>query len=218
LTEIVDSSGRSERRLFNLTASHWPVTELQELELPQRERLLSARIDATAGPVEVHNIHVPPAPSQGLDKVLTLEQVHAGLAGPLPGHRILCGDFNLPRREYPDGSIETFASNHPEDFERWDAAERLLLEGLGDSDLVDCFRRVHGYDRSDLSWSPASRRGGGHRLDHILASRGLNVLWCDYHHGWREEGLSDHSAMEAIFDPWRDSGELFGQPANHLRQ
>lgn len=200
LTETADSGGRSERRLFNLTASRWPLTELQELELPQRERLLSVRVDADPGPVEIHNIHVPPAPSQGLDKVITLEEVHAGLARPFPGHRILCGDFNLPRREFPDGSIETFASNHPEAFERWDQAERLLLEGLADFGLVDCFRQIHGYDRFDISWSPASGRVGGHRLDHILASPGLRAIWCDYQHGWREQGLSDHSAMEAIFE------------------
>jgi exonuclease III len=123
------------------------------------------------------------------------------LSVPYPGHRILCGDFNLPRREFPDGSIETFASNHPGEFELWDEAERLLLEGLREWDLEDVFRKLHGYGRFDVSWSRASGRGAGHRLDHILASSSLNAIWCDYQHGWREAGFSDHSGMEAIFGP-----------------
>jgi hypothetical protein len=39
------------------------------------------------------------------------------------------------------------------------------------------------------------------RLDHILASSELRPGDCEYIHGWRELGLSDHSAMEALFEP-----------------
>ncbi|MDQ2700767.1 MAG: endonuclease/exonuclease/phosphatase family protein [Actinomycetota bacterium] len=201
LTEILDSDNRSERRLFNLTASRWQLFELEELALPQRERLLSVRVASDRGPVEVHNAHVPPAPSQGMNKVLTLETIFVALAAPFAGYRILCGDLNLPRAEFPDGTLETFASNHPEDYERWDRAERLLLEMLEPWGLGDCFRQLNGYDRSDISWAPVSGRARGHRLDHILASPGLNAVWCDYQHGWREAGFSDHSAIEAIFSP-----------------
>ncbi|MDQ2622627.1 MAG: endonuclease/exonuclease/phosphatase family protein [Actinomycetota bacterium] len=202
LPGIAASDGRANRRLFNLTAARWPVTELPALPLPQPERLLSVRIEADFGPVEIHNIHVPPAPSQGMLKVETLEAVYAALAAPFDGHRILCGDFNTPRTEFRDGSLETFARNHPRDFERWDAAERLLPVGLAAWDLRDVFRQLNGYDRYDISWStPGFHRRKGHRLDHILASRSLNAVWCDYQHGWRETGYSDHSAMEAIFEP-----------------
>ena len=38
--------------------------------------------------------------------------------------------------------------------------------------------------------------GGGWRLDHVLVSRDVEVERCDYHHAWRTNGLSDHSAME----------------------
>jgi hypothetical protein len=34
-----------------------------------------------------------------------------------------------------------------------------------------------------------------------MASVSLGPTYCDYVHEWREAGLSDHSAMEAIFEP-----------------
>ena len=46
-----------------------------------------------------------------------------------------------------------------------------------------------------------ARRKAAHRLDHVLASAGLGPVACDYVHGWREAGLSDHSAIEATFEP-----------------
>ena len=46
-----------------------------------------------------------------------------------------------------------------------------------------------------------ARRKAAHRLDHVLASASLGAVTCDYIHGWREAGLSDHSAIEAAFRP-----------------
>jgi hypothetical protein len=34
----------------------------------------------------------------------------------------------------------------------------------------------------------------------VFASEGLMPLACDYLHDWREQGLSDHSALEADFE------------------
>ena len=78
-----------------------------------------------------------------------------------------------------------------------------MIEGLRDWDLADCFRSLHGYERQDVSWvmHTRSRRKAAFRLDHVLASASLNVIRCDYIHEWREAGLSDHSAMEAAFEP-----------------
>jgi exonuclease III len=116
---------------------------------------------------------------------------------------VLCGDFNTPKLETSEGELITFAANHPEHLQRWDAAERSLLEGLAEWDLADCFRALNGYDRQDVSWvfHTRSRRKAGHRLDHVLASASLRPVYCDYIHGWREAGLSDHSAIEAVFEP-----------------
>ena len=79
---------------------------------------------------------------------------------------------------------------------RHDRAELALFEGLGGLGWRDGFRSVHGFGRRDRSWKPAFRHPG-YRLDHVLASPAVDVLACDYVHAWREQGLSDHSAIVA---------------------
>lgn len=198
----------SGRRLFNLTASRWELHELAPIGAPQPERVLSALIDSPAGPVELHNAHIPPADraTAGVTKIETCEALLAHLERPVPDgrHRVLCGDLNLPRFESDDGSVvETFAVEHPGVEARWDRAERGIILGLADHDLTDCFRLLHGYDRRDVSWvfNTRARKKHAHRLDHVLASASLRPAHCDYVHGWRDAGLSDHSAIEATFEP-----------------
>jgi len=116
------------------------------------------------------------------------------LAVPSSAHRILCGDLNTARAES--------VADAPERRGRWVEAEGLVLRDLGEWDLEDVFLRLHGYRRNEVSCSTAGHwRKRGHRLDHIFASRDLGAVYCDYQHGWRQEGFSDHSAMEAIFEP-----------------
>jgi exonuclease III len=203
--ESAADSGRHRdgRRLFNLTASRFGLYELSPLASPRPERVLSVLAETPAGEIEIHNAHIPPAPSNGLIKVEACEALYGRLGRPSIRRRILCGDLNTPRSESVDGEIETFALNHPENAARWDAAERSIVEGLAAWDLHDCFRALHGYERQDSSWvmHTRSRRKAAFRLDHVLASAELNVVHCDYIHEWREAGFSDHSAMEAVFDP-----------------
>ena len=193
------------RRLFNLIAGRWELNPLPGLLFPQPERVLGSICESPWGQVEIWTAHIPPAPSNGLVKVETCEVLFAELARCASRHRLLCGDLNTPRYESEKGEIETFASNHPEHEARWDAAERSLLEGLAAWDLADAFRALNGYGRRDVSWvfHTRRRRKAAHRLDHILAAASLNPAYCDYVHEWREAGLSDHSAMEAIFEPNR---------------
>ena len=203
-TALDSSAFAGGRRLFNLTASRWDAIDLPSPPGPQPERVLSALIVTPFGPLELHNAHVPPAPGNGLAKVETCEAIHFTLDRPAPDrHRVLCGDLNLPRSESVDGAIETFALNHPEAFERWDAAERSLLTGLAEWGMHDVFRRLNGFERRDVSWVQHTRweRKARFRLDHVIASESLHARWCDYQHGWREEGLSDHAAIEALFEP-----------------
>lgn len=203
LTHALDSSGfRGGRRLFNLTVARWPLGELPAVGAPQPERVLSCVADSPAGPIDLHNAHVPPAQGNGLVKVETCEALFERLARPSDRHRVLCGDLNLPRAERETGEIETFAPEHPGYEARWDAAERGLLEGLREWDLRDAFRAVNGWDRNDVSWvfHTRSRRRAAHRLDHVLTSASLAPVHCDYIHGWREAGLSDHSALEAVLE------------------
>jgi endonuclease/exonuclease/phosphatase family metal-dependent hydrolase len=204
LSHIRDSSGcLGGRRFFNLVAGRWPCRELPLSGAPYPERVLSVVAETPVGEIEVHNAHVPPAMRNGLIKVETFEAISYMLARPSSRPRILCGDFNSPMYESAEGEVVTAAERHPEWLERWDAGERSVLTGLAAYDLGDVFRRLHGYDRQDASWvfNTRARRKQAHRFDHVFASAALNAVHCDYHHEWRESGLSDHSAIEAVFEP-----------------
>ncbi|HNC94452.1 MAG TPA: hypothetical protein PLJ64_13020, partial [Solirubrobacterales bacterium] len=62
LVHTIDSGYRTaERRLFNLTASRWKLSDLGDAPVPQPERVVSAALDTPFGPCEIHNVHVPPA-------------------------------------------------------------------------------------------------------------------------------------------------------------
>jgi exonuclease III len=80
--------------------------------------------------------------------------------------------------------------------EAWERAELAVLRGLEEQGLRDLFRDVHGYGREEISFA-AGRRGRGWRLDHMVGSRRIKPVDCEYDHAVREAGLSDHSAMWA---------------------
>ena len=65
-----------ERRFFNLAASRWELRQLPPIGAPQPERVLSVVVETPHGPLELHNVHVPPAQSAGLLKVETCEAIH----------------------------------------------------------------------------------------------------------------------------------------------
>jgi exonuclease III len=204
LAHVVDSSEYLDgRRYFNLIASRWRCRSLPLSGAPYPERVLSVVTESPVGEIEVHNAHLPPGSRVGLIKVETFEAISYMLARPSSRHRILCGDFNTPMRETVEGEVVTAAERHPESAARWDTAERSVLTGLAEYDLRDAFRQLHGYDRQDASWvfHTRRRRKSARRFDHVFASASLNAVHCDYHHEWRENKLSDHSAIEAVFDP-----------------
>ena len=124
--------------------------------------------------------------------------------------RILCGDFNTPQQEEPDGTVMTWGERRNrkgeirtlKGFAEWDEAERSVLTGLANHDLPDVFRSLHGYGREEFSWY-LKRKGKliGRRFDHVFASRVLRPTRCEYLHAVRERGLSDHSPILAVFSP-----------------
>lgn len=190
-----------ERRLGVLVAARTPLEPLPPLPgVPWGERHLAVRVALDGDPVELHVLHVPISQKAGQAKVLTLEAVHAALAPPGATPTILVGDLNTPRYESREGDVQTFARTRAgrlrADYgERHDAAELALIVGLREHGYVDAFRAVHGYGRRDRSWLWGHGRGG-YRLDHVIV-RGLRPVACEYEHGWRDAGLSDHAAMWA---------------------
>jgi exonuclease III len=206
-----------------LIASKWPCTRYTQAQtaigVPWPERLLSVVITAAWGMIEVHTVYVPVGYG-GRDlavRIETLERLYAGLACVTERHRILCGDFNLPQHETAAGDVITFGQTRHKNgtFAITNAAmhagEQKVLTGLAPFDLTDVYRTLHGYGRQEFSWyHPVSQNG--FRLDHVLASRSLRAQECRYLETFRTPHpekypglgftkLSDHAAMEVIFDP-----------------
>jgi exonuclease III len=208
-----------------LVASRWPLERLaiRTDDFPFPEKILGVFIDdAPGGPLELYTTHVPPGVSNGWAKIRHLNAVYQLLSVGSGGRRALCGDFNTPRAEWPNGKVITWAQNpstgelnrrpgwrlmreggDPEwDPEAWDEGERNVLEGLAEQDLTDVFRLLDRFPPGDKSWYwRGFGREVGRRFDHIFAAEQLRPREAGYLHEWREQGLSDHSAVWAHFEP-----------------
>jgi exonuclease III len=198
LTHAVCSWPPRPRRTVVLIAARAALEPADALAVPWPETTLAARV----GGVTVHTAHVPNA-ANGWVKPDTLAALRAGLAE-TSGARVLCGDLNTPRREHPDGTVISFARDTHERLreergERWDSAELGVVPRLSELGFADAFRSLHGYERKEPSW--VFRHGGGWRLDHVFISAELEPVAATYHHAWRDDGLSDHSALEVDLRP-----------------
>jgi endonuclease/exonuclease/phosphatase family metal-dependent hydrolase len=71
------------------------------LAVPWPQSAASVLARTSAGPLEIHCVHVPNA-ANGWVKVETLRAVRRGLETQTRTPRVLCGDLNTPRRELPD--------------------------------------------------------------------------------------------------------------------
>jgi exodeoxyribonuclease III len=193
-----------------LLGSRTPLGVAPALPVPWPETAIAAvSSSAGTGAVELHCVHVPNA-ANGWVKVRTLEAIRHGLASAGRGPRVLCGDLNTPRRELPDGEVISFARNsrgrlRPERGSEWDEAEIGVVPGLREHGYRDAFRALHGYAQREPSWTWRRIAGhdGGWRLDHVFASEELRPASATYHHAWREQGLSDHSALEVDLESRR---------------
>jgi exodeoxyribonuclease-3 len=189
----------SSRPLGVLTAARAELSPVSVPDVPWPERVLAVVLPQLGG-LEVVNVHSPVSQKPNLVKVETHEAVFRHLAA-AAGPRLVCGDFNTPRREHPDGTVWTFARTRagklrPERGERWDRAESSLIRGLQEHGFRDAFRAVHGHELKEVSWEWP--RGGGYRLDHLVVSADIEVEDCRYGHAWRRElRLSDHSPLLA---------------------
>jgi exonuclease III len=189
------------RALMVLSAARTRLETVDICGVPYPERVLATRSGSS---LELVNLHSPISPRPGHAKVRTHLAVHRHLASRAEHPRILCGDLNTPRREFPDGTIWTFARDRygrlrPDRGQEWDRAELALLRGLEPFGFRDAFRELHGYAHREISWG-WRRWAGGYRLDHLLVAGGIEVSECRYEHSWRIEGLSDHSPLIAAIE------------------
>lgn len=119
-----------------------------------------------------------------------------------------------PQDEFGDGRILTWRQTVLKSGkikvtrERWDKGERCVIEGLAKYDLKDVYRLLNGYEIREYSWY-TNNKGNfrGRRFDHIFASEKLNPVSCNYHPILRENKLSDHAPIEAIFNPTFDKAK-----------
>lgn len=189
------------RKYGVLTASRWHMEALppEDFEIPWPERVLSATVSSPWGDLELHNAHLPAGVSHGLVKVETFEGIYKRLSHDNGKIRILCGDFNSPQSESPDGTAVPFGGKNL----RWSRAELSVIKDLADHDLQDVYRRIHGFEKQEMSWTIWNRgKQHGRRFDHVFASKTLNPLNCNYHHHFRDDWkLSDHAPIEVRFSP-----------------
>lgn len=199
---------KGPRKYGQMIASRWKLKPLPPTNLDRgwSERLLSAIAVAPGwGKIEIHTTHIPHGSGHYDVKVHTLNGIYKRLARRSSRARILCGDLNTPKEE-ERGRIITFGQARRNDGsvrfvsdwgKEWDCAERGILEGLGlEFGLVDAYRQLHPYKKGDFSWY--SRTNVGRRFDHIFAAH-MRPIKCRYLHRFRTSGLSDHSAVEAVF-------------------
>ena len=189
------------RRYGLVLASRLPLVthDPERFPVPWQERVLSATIDVPNGCVEITTTHVPPGSSNGWIKIEHLEGLRLAFAASGSTLRLLCGDFNTPRRELPTGEVITFGQTEAGRLNRargarWDAVERDILLGLADLGMPDVFRALYGYQPQPASW--ILKRGDARfprRFDHVFADPSLRPTAFTYVHELRESGLSDHS-------------------------
>jgi len=197
------------RKYGVITATTWEQTILpiKPIKIPWHERFLPIRTKSSFGPIEVHNIHMPAGVSHGVIKAQTFEGLYTYLAKTNQTARILCGDFNSPRHEYPNGEIITFGKGTRrkkgrlvnDTHNRQASAEKSVMKGLEKFNLIDVFRSANGYEKQAYSWVHKWRTTRTYRrFDHIFASKEFEVADCQYINNLREEGLSDHAPIMAI--------------------
>jgi len=197
------------RKYGQIIISKQPIEFIPEQckEIPFRERLLSGFIESTS--IEIHTTHVPPGSSNGVIKVEHFEGLFNYLSKRKDKNIILTGDFNSPKLELDTGEVITWGQKintsgeprisvnskwkHQCTGERWDLAERNIIENHKALGLQDAFRTKNGYENTSGSWF--TNMGQGRRYDHIFSSVNLSVNDAFYDHAPREEKLSDHSPL-----------------------
>ena len=128
--------------------------------------------------------------------------------------KILTGDFNSPKLELKTGEVVTWGQKisssgkvriavNPKwknecSGERWDSAERSIIQNHEDLGLVDMFRKINGYMDNSGSWF--TNKGVARRYDHIFGSKDIPILGSYYDQKPREQKFSDHSPLIVEFD------------------
>ena len=211
---------KGRRKFGEIIASRFrfSTNDPNQVDIPYPERVLSVRLTEGYLGLDIHTTHVPPGSTNGVIKVEHFEGLYRFLTKNLQGIRILTGDFNSPQAEHINLGVVTWgqrilSSNRLKYYikplwrnsctaERWDAAERNIIENVDHLLLYDVFRSSLSNDNGEgYSW--IIKRNGRltkRRYDHIFASKSIKTVNCYYDQEPRDHGLSDHSPVIAEFD------------------
>ncbi len=203
---------KGKRKYGELIISKYRFTPLNpyRINIPFPERVLTIKLQEEYEGVEIYTTHVPPGSSNGVIKVEHLEGLYAYLKTN-KSQKILTGDFNSPKAELANGEVITWGQKvnasgkvriainpkwkHQCSGERWDLAERSIIESHSEIKLKDVFRSLKGYTDDSGSWFTNKRVG--RRYDHIFCSNNFHIKSCSYKQEPRLLKLSDHSPIVA---------------------
>lgn len=195
-----------------LIASRWEVKQIDMVDVPWEESVLSVIINSPFGEIEIHTTHIPPGSSNGWIKIDTFDGIFDALAKKSDRHRVLCGDFNSPEAEHSNGDRIMFGDDvgytfrreltTPSDERAWGQRERRVICGLAKYDLTDIYRELHRYEKTQYSHFNKNKKTKG-RFDHIFSSRSLKPIDCDYLHPFSESDSAPHLPANAVYQPGR---------------
>tara|TARA_B100000767_G_C19662125_1_gene491482 strand:+ start:174 stop:1004 length:831 start_codon:yes stop_codon:yes gene_type:complete len=204
-----------KRKYGQIIISKYPFRSLDpdRIKIPFPERVLSVKIEKVYENLEIYTTHIPPGSSNGVIKVQHFEGLFDYLKTNQES-KILTGDFNSPKEERDSGEIITWGQKINKNgvtrlavnpkwknectAERWDAAERSIIQNNNKLGMKDAYREVNGKQAKSFSWF-LNRKDIqlGRRYDHIFCSKELNPISCFYDQKPRKNKLSDHSPVIA---------------------
>ena len=198
-----------------MIASRWPLIAPLEgdawrCSAPYPEVLGRVTVKAPAGDIDVFTAHIPHGSGHKWQKIDTLETLALALRRGGDSPRILTGDFNEPKQFLSSGQFLTFAEKkvsaggvmsapqgqvHGGPRADWSEGVRSVLADTSRHGLRDAYRDRHGFAVATPVTHRVTRGDGRRCFDHTFVSRHFEVVDCGYHHEWRRQKWSDHSAM-----------------------
>ena len=204
-----------EKGYHCVVASRWPLTnppggDAWRCPAPFPEVLGRVLVEAPAGNIDVFTAHIPHGSGHKWKKIDTFETLALALRSGGDSPRVLTGDFNEPKEFLGSGQILTFGEKEvsvdgvmsaPRGLWRgrphadWSEGVRSVLADTSRHGLRDAYRDRHGFAVATPVTHRVSKGGAPRCFDHTFVSRHFEVVDSGYHHKWRRQKWSDHSAM-----------------------
>ena len=209
------SDGEVKKAYHCVIASRWPLIappggDTWRSSAPYPEMLGRVMVKAPAGDIDVFTAHIPNGSRHGWKKIDTFETLALALRSGSDSPRILTGDFNEPQLFLSSGQLVTFAERQVNadgvmsaprgrrdgrPRADWSAGVRSVLADTSRHGLRDAYRDRHGFAVATPVTHRVVKDGSPRCFDHTFVSRHFKVVDCGYHHEWRRQKWSDHSAI-----------------------